>query len=231
MPRGAKKEEKTETIVLEPRVMRILSIPISGLTELIMHKWSEKAKREMLERQMGKKTRVKAPKDPKSDFEATMYKLTDGTFGMPTSAFKAAIIGGAREFSGVTMVGLKAALHVEPDGFTAEGEPMVRIIGEPRMREDMVRLESGVADIRHRAGFLPWSATIRVSFNERTLNAQSVLALTEAAGDVGIGDWRPTSKKSTGPFGRFVIDRSKTVTSTVAQAPPVKIEGDEVKTE
>ena len=79
----------------------------------------------------------------------------------------------------------------------------VEIIGQPSMREDMVRVGMGTADIRHRAEFETWNAVLTVQFNANVLSASQVVSLIEAGGfGVGIGDWRP---EKDGVNGRFHV--------------------------
>lgn len=185
--------------------LRTLRIPIIGISELIVHNWSEKAKREMLGNQMtpGIKTK-RSPKDPMADYEASKYKMPDGSDGFPSISFKLAMVDALRFYQGVTMVMGKMAFFVEGD--------LVKIEGDPRMREDMVRLATGVADIRHRAGYPRWSAVLDISYNPVLLTDESILALVDAAGRmVGVGENRPSSKNRTGPYGRFQVDETKPI--------------------
>ena len=64
---------------------------------------------------------------------------------------------------------------------------------------------SGTADLRYRAEYFPWSADVYVNFVPSLLSPDSVLALVDAAGLGGIGEWRP-SKAKTGIFGTFRVD-------------------------
>ena len=76
----------------------------------------------------------------------------------------------------------------------------------PSMREDMVRVGMGTADIRHRAEFETWGAVLRVKFNANVLSAEQVIGLFEAGGfGVGIGDWRP---EKDGVNGRFHVAKT-----------------------
>lgn len=179
---------KTGTIVLEPIEVETLVIEIKGLTPLIVHAWSQKAKQMMLDKQMGKKS-IKELKDPSADYEASRYILEDGRDGIPAIAIKSAIIGGARFFKGaITMAALKPILYVAADDPVSG---LIAISGTPRPREDMVRVGMGTADIRYRAEYPEWGATIRVSFTPHMIDASSVVALVNAGGRVGIGEWRP----------------------------------------
>jgi hypothetical protein len=173
-----------------------------------MHRWSEKAKIMMLEKQMGKSRGKKEAKDPQADYEACIYRMDDGAPGFPAAAFKAAIVGACRLFDGLPMTQAKIAVRVE-GVFNAGGECLIPIEGEPRMREDMVRLETGVADIRHRAGFPQWRATLQITFNEGVLSLEQLYNLVNAAGFGGVGEWRPSAPKGkSGSYGCFRVEAS-----------------------
>jgi len=96
----------------------------------------------------------------------------------------------------------KIAIRVIGEG----PEQLVAIEGEPHMREDMVRLENGVADIRYRAGYWPWSAILKIVYNSNILTLESLVNLVNAAGMGGVGEWRPAAPKSaTGTYGTFAV--------------------------
>jgi hypothetical protein len=193
-------------ITLKRIELETVVVPIVGTSELIVHKWSDKAKRQMLDKQMKPGTRSKKEaKDPVADYEASKYKTPEGKDAMVTTAFKKAMVDALRYFDGVSMVLGKTAFFVE-------GE-YVELEGEPRMREDMVRLDGGgSADIRYRAGYPEWKTKLTITYAKDILTMESVLSLVEAAGQTqGVGEWRPSSKKTTGPFGRFTIDTSRKI--------------------
>lgn len=180
-----------------------LDVLVEGVSPVIVHKWSEKAKRLMRHAQSGAEEKlVREPKIPEEEAEASLYRLEDGRPGLPATAFKAAIVGAARLFSGLTMVTLKSGIFVEGDG----AEQLVPIEGAMQLREDMPRNANGNADLRYRYQFWPWSAVLRVVYLPTLMDAESVLALVDAAGNGGVGDWRPAAPKSmTGTFGRFQV--------------------------
>ena len=182
-----------------------LSIPIIGITPLIMHKWSEKAKAMMRDKQQkaGGVRAKRAPKDPVQEALAATYWVKKGVPGMPASAFKAATVGGCRYFDGLPMTKAKAMLW-----FAGEGpEQLVPITGDYEAREDTPRNETGVVDLRYRNYFSPWSAVLTVRFISDAIDADSILALIDAGGRGGVGDWRPSSPKSaTGTYGQYRVD-------------------------
>ena len=196
-------------VEIKPLKLETIQLEIEGQTELIMHRWSDKAKQMMLDKQMGKATEKKPKKDPEADYQSSMYRLDDGQPGFPASAFKAAIVGACRLFDGLPMTQAKIAIRVEGE-MNAHGEQLIRIEGEPRMREDMVRLETGVADVRHRAGFPAWSAVLPITYNASLLSLEQIVNLVNAAGFGGVGEWRPSAPKSaSGSFGCFAVVGSR----------------------
>lgn len=179
---------------------RIIQIPIEGITPLIVHAWSEKARAMMANSETVK--RKKEPRDPEGDYQAARYLLEDGRDGFPAVGFKAAIVGAARLFEGVTMTALKQWVFVQGLG----AQQLVPIDGEISRREDMVRVGQGVADIRWRPQFWPWRATLAVEFVANAITPSSILNLVDAAGIGGVGEWRPSAPKGmTGTYGRFAV--------------------------
>lgn len=190
-------------ISISPRSPQTIQVHIKGLSPLIVSRFDEKAKQQMLEAQQTKTRKAKEPKNPEAEFERRRYRLPDGRDGFPAVGFKAAIIGGARMFDGVTMTSLKSQLYVHGEG----PDMLVPIDGPCMMREDTVRVGNGVADLRYRPMYHPWRATLFIDFIPSLLSAESVLALIEAGGFGGVGEWRPSAPKSlTGTYGRFTID-------------------------
>ena len=69
--------KNVELIEIRPIEVKKTTIRIVGDTPLIMHAWSEKAKREMLQKQMkATKTSAREAKNPVEDFIRSMYWLT-----------------------------------------------------------------------------------------------------------------------------------------------------------
>jgi hypothetical protein len=197
--------ESTEAHVKIRRLERVTyEIPIRGTAPLIVNRWSEKAKQMMLDAQQTKARAKKDPKDPVANFEASRYRLPDGRDGFPAPGFKASIVHAARLFDGITIVSLKQTVTVIGEG----PDQLVPIeFGAVTMREDTPRNASGVADLRYRAQFWPWSAVLRVRTIGGQFDIDSLFALVDAAGIGGVGEWRPTAPKSaTGTFGTFEVD-------------------------
>lgn len=178
-------------------------VNIRGVTPLIVNRWSEKAKALMLSKQQTAIQPKKEPKDPVALFEASRYRFPDGRDGFPASAFKAAIVHAGRMYEGIAQVLIKQTVVVLGEG----PEQLVPIeYDEITMREDTPRNASGVADLRYRAQFSGWRATLRVRTIAGQFDHNSIIALVDAGGIGGVGEWRPTAPKSaTGTYGCFEV--------------------------
>lgn len=214
---AARKKADTGVIELRRLEERRLPILIEGVSPVIPHKWSEKAKRMMpgyVDIETGKapdKMDKKGDRTPKQEAEACVYRLPNGKPGLPATAFKAAMVSACRFFEKPSMTEARLLLYVEGDG----PDQLVEFEGTPTLREDTPRNANGGADLRYRYAFFPWKAKVSVRFVPSSISPESVLALLDAAGRVGVGDWRPGSPKSaTGTFGTFrVIDQDTKATA------------------
>lgn len=198
--------DKIERAVsLTPILRETIHVPIVGLSPLIPHRWSEKAKRQMRDKQTAP-TRARAKLEAKeisAEAESSLYRLSDGRPGMPATAFKAATVAAARFYGkDVTLVSLKAALFVNGE----DEDQLVPIIGDMTMREDTPRNTGGGADLRYRYMFWPWSAILTIDYLPAVIDTDSVFNLVDAGGNGGVGDWRPSAPKSlTGTYGRYEV--------------------------
>ncbi len=195
-------------IEIDQIAVEVLSVPIIGTTPLIVHRFSEKAKRKMLDAQQGRKT-PKEPKDPKEEYEAAFYRCVDGAYGFPVVAFKAATIGAARFYGKeVTMTALKQFLFMRGE-VGDDGRSLARLEGDPQMREDTVTVGRGGSDLRYRPEFREWRTALNVTYVTSGLSRNSVLSLIDAGGmGVGVGEWRP---EKGGDFGTYRIDPDRDV--------------------
>jgi len=185
-------------------------VPIIGVTPLIAHRFSEKAKRQMLDAMQGRKT-PKQPKDPVAEFTAARYRFADGGDGFPVIGFKSATVGGARFYQGVTMAALKQFMFFSGE-IGNDGQMLARIEYEgddPIMREDVVRVNRGGTDLRYRPIYMAWKTNLKVTYVTSSLTRQSVISLIDAGGmGVGVGEWRV---EKDGDFGTYRIDQDRTI--------------------
>lgn len=219
--------KKTEIIEIKPIEIQKVKVKIVGDTPLIMHSWSKKAKLEMLQAQQGKaKWKKKDPKNPVFDFIESMYwidgkpKVENTTpeeeceeafgeavnngarFGFPVTAFKQAAISAAYRMGwSKDKMSLRGVFFID-----SNEDGLVEIKSDaPIMREDMVKIGAGVADIRYRGEFRNWSVDLVVSFNKNgNYSLENIINIINAGGYVcGAGEWRP---ERDGQFGMFHIE-------------------------
>jgi hypothetical protein len=183
-----------KTIELPALKIQTLSLMLIGDSPLIVHAWSEKAKRQMLDKQMKKATKAKEAKDPEADYEACFYRTEAGGYGFPAIGVKAAMVSACR-FVEMKMTEARGAFHIDCE--------MLSVIGDPRPREDMVRVGMGTADIRYRPEFVDWRIPVDIKFNAGVISAEQIANLLNTAGfAIGIGEWRP---ERNGSYGRFHV--------------------------
>lgn len=214
------KKATAEVIEIAPLKITKAKIRIVGDTPLIMHAWSEKAKREMLEKQMKTaKTKARDAKNPFEDFVRSMYWLSPmpdemtpeaygdairngARFGFPVTAFKQAAISAAYRMGWAKdKMSLRGAFFIDGDE-----NQMLEIKGAvPEMREDMVKVGMGTADIRYRGEFRNWYADMEISFNENgQYTLEQIINIINAGGYVcGVGEWRP---ERDGQYGMFHVE-------------------------
>lgn len=214
----AKKSE--ELIAIKPIDIKLVKVRIVGDSPLIVHAWSEKAKKMMLDTQMGvTKTSAREKKNPVADFINALYWLTekpeDGTeesfmkavkkgakWGFPVGAIKQAANSAAYRLKWVkNQMELRGTYFLQSDyGGLAEIKGSI-----PEIREDMVRVGMGSADIRYRGEFKNWYMDLVLEYNASGgMSLEQIMNCINAGGYCcGIGEWRP---EKDGTSGRFHIE-------------------------
>ena len=211
--------KKEEIIEIKPLDIKEVNIKIVGDTPLITHAWSEKAKRMMLETQRKTtKTKGREIRDPFDEFINSMYWLTEvpesteeafesaikngAKWGFPVSAIKAA--GNASAYRNGLV---KNQMQLRGSYFLrSEYGDLTEIISDtPIMREDMVRVGMGSADLRYRGEFRNWSMNLILEYNASgELTLEQIINVINLGGySCGLGEWRP---EKDGTFGRYHIE-------------------------
>lgn len=225
---------KTQEFRISAPDIQVMKVTIVGTSPLIFHKWSEKAKREMLEKQMKKASanKAKEARDPETEYHNSFYRDASGFIAFPALNIKQAVVDSARNVEGLPMTVLRGAVFIAGD---ADGMIQVLHKGKPvkaakrlkkldeenslegvysvdsklpdaiQMREDMVRIGNGSADLRYRGQVKNWTMELLVKHNNDVLSAEQVLNLLQIAGFAcGLGEWRP---QKSGSFGTFEIQQ------------------------
>lgn len=203
---------KSANIELKPLNVRRIDVPIVGDSPLVVHAWSKKAMQQILDKQMKKAAGGRETRDPWRDFCESLYWLggmpatptekdvEQGRFGFPCLAFKAAAVTGCTSSGAITKVAARQCFHIDGDLIPILGGP-------PSMRQDMVRIGMGTADIRFRGEFNPWAAILPIRYNADVLSAEQVVNLINLGGFAcGVGEGRP---ERDGQNGRFHVADQK----------------------
>ena len=159
---------------------------IKGTSPLVINKFSAKAQAQMEAKQMagqaGKTRRSHDAKDFESLYNECRHISSDGWDGFHAAAIRNACISACRA-AGYTMTKAKLALFVVADGFDRDdGTPLIRINGEPKMVISQTRNQTGVIDLRPRAHFMDWSATVTLQWDNGMLTQNDVVNLLARVG-------------------------------------------------
>lgn len=214
-------KKKVESIEIRPLEIRKVKVRIVGDTPLIMHTWSEKAKQEMLDKQMKvTSTACREAKNPIEDFIRSMYWLTamptdftqegfdkaiaDGArFGFPVTALKQSAISSAYRLGWVkNQMELRGTFFID-GGNEINGNSVLEIKSDPPvMREDMVKVGMGTADIRYRGEFRNWSSEFTITYIYKgKITLEQIVNVINAGGFCcGLGEWRPERDGQNGMF-------------------------------
>ena len=220
---------KKQDVAIEIKPVNIVrtKLTIVGDSPLIVHAWSEKAKRMMLESQMktAKTKKAREPRNPFEEFVDSMYWLTEkpadkspdafeealangAKFGFPVTAIKQAAIASAyRSGSTKDMASLRGVFFING---TEDSEFATIENSSPEIREDMVRVGMGSADLRYRAEFRNWKMNIILTYNDNGVyTLEHIINAINLGGFMcGIGEWRP---ERDGQNGMYHVELSEEV--------------------
>lgn len=216
-----KKATSGSEIVVPKLDTETIQVKIKGdaNSRLVVHNWSNKAIREMLQKMMGVKLGTKTPKSPEDDVQASRYVSEDGWDGFPCTGFKDSMVRAAKQV-GIDMIMARQMFYVLRDGqecrqvavpipdqdsitHTVQTD-LVKIKAKYEPRMDMVRVGMGTADVRFRADYGPdWTATLTIRRTSMITNEQVVNLVMRAGATVGVGEGRP--EKCSMGWGLFVL--------------------------
>lgn len=206
-----KKEEKIE---LKNVVVKSMQITIIGDSPLLMRRFSEKAKQQLLDIQTKKAKTTKEIRDPWADMIDGLNWLTPMPENKTEEGFNEALANGAK--FGFPAVGLKQSAisaayraglsknKVELQGLFHIPDEFIVIEGVPEMREDYVKIpKTGAADLAFRGEFKQWKSTFTINYIDGIYSIEQIINFINLGGfTVGIGEWRP---EKGGSFGRFHV--------------------------
>ncbi len=207
-------------ILSRPSTFRLFSVWIVGDTPLITHAWSEKARREMLAKQVKATSGGRSQRDPEADFVSSLYQFdNDGHYGFPAMGLKNCLLSVAHKDKGIARSAVMSALWIDAAIVRARPAlagavcdmPLLRIFGDdPINREDMVRVGVGLsktASLAYRGQFTNWAFRVTGKFNSDVLTEEALAFLIDEAGMAsGLGEWRNEKRGMFGAFHRATAE-------------------------
>lgn len=209
---AAEVNPEVSRVTIEPLKMALAEFQIKGKTPYMQLQFSEKSRNKMMASQAAgekaKSKKARAERDFADDYKNAKHVSTEGWHGIPATALKSAMVSACR-LCGVPMTRAKLLLHVQADGYDVKSlDQLIKIEGTPEIDIRPVKNANGSTDLRVRALWKEWSAIVRVEYDSGCISVEDVLQLLYRAGrQVGIGEGRPDSKKSTGlGLGLFDVE-------------------------
>ena len=206
-------------------------LTLIGMSQLVVHNFDEKSRQQMLEQQLGPsptKKKDRKPRCPEQEYVESLHwvkgdkpsfeydeqnkkwifdkksitrLVSKGTFGIPLTAFKGAIVSSCRS-TGYHMTEMRQMVFVSSDD---DSEYAIIRGSVPQCREDIVRIDGGRTPmVRFRPYFDPWETTIIVEHNRDLITEEQVVNLFQTAGfSVGVMEGRP--EKAALGWGRWKV--------------------------
>jgi len=180
--------------------IQTLRISIIGETPLIYHKWSEKARKMIEDKQQKKAVKAKEARNPEQEYKDSYYYNSDGKISFPANSIKQSLVGACR-FLGkdVPMTLIRGSVFVVGD----QDDLIPVKFKKEQMRTDRVVIGMGTTDVRYRGELREWEIDLIIKYNADILSPEQVVNLLQTAGfSQGLGEWRP---ERNGNFGTFKV--------------------------
>jgi len=218
----------TVAIVIPELKKRIIKVPILGMSDLIVDRFTWEKQQEILDKQTGAPSQPKKPKDPIADVVNALYFIDDAIdrepiiakmkkdgvkprdeiskyfkkidIGFPAIGFKKCIVNACRIIGDKKNLPMTLVRNIIH--VFGDAGPVVKVSYKKLwFRQDNVRLQGTTADIRHRPCLEGWSATLTVQLNLTLLPLEQAYNLINHAGSGdGVGNWRPEKNGVNGLF-------------------------------
>lgn len=206
-PKSEKESVGSESkLTIPPIKKRVATITIVGESPLLVNKFSEKSKVEMMSKHLKQARGAKEVRDPLQEVRAATYYMSDGkSYGIPASALKNCAVSACRFVEGVKMTMVRGSFFVLED---EDGLVKLSVKGPPSVDERTVQIGpfgKKTKMVRYRPRWDEWSCSFRVLFDPDSISAEQLLNLYERAGfSVGLHEYRP---EKSGNCGMFSVKR------------------------
>lgn len=185
--------------------MKEITAKLEGITPILFSRMTEEEAKAI---QTGIRTPIVPDRDPREIAEKKLY-TKDGKSGIPYHMFFACLVEAGRRIklnprSNITSsrgTQLTSFLRLKGDFYPFEDDQGWE--ADVKMGSLMVRGQRVAAPVI-RPRFDRWSFIVSFEMDEKRVSEETVKALFEEAGRVGLGSWRPSESKP-GPYGQFRI--------------------------
>jgi len=205
--------EEKQNIQVQPINKGVLVINVGSIegSTLITHRLTDEAVSKFMGREIGE-AKKKELRNYDEEYESCFYLTEDGKYGFPASGFMASILDSCVAL-GIPKTQIKRAVRILGDIYEIKYKKVRRRIDHPRRSG-----RNSTPDTRHRPEFIDWSCELIIQYDINQISPDQIINLINQAGfSTGIGDWRPSSPKSSGTHGMFkVLGTNKTNGKTKA---------------
>lgn len=198
--------------IVRPDIRRLIAT-IVGVTPLLQNPPTEDYLRAIEKMGTGDAQSVSRTKDAEQEFLARL-RTYKNEYLHPAEAFtgKKGVLTSAAKVARIKKVNSRmvlAAVKLQPD-YTIELvnglRPYVAIRGSEPIRDKhfatIMNRGQGVPVPIYRPRFDKWTIELRLSYWPSLISTSALVSLLVAAGEIGIGSWRP---ENGGTFGTFII--------------------------
>jgi len=213
MSKQGEENPKKSKAHIDPPNMKQAKFRLIGDSPLVIRRFSQKTKQEMLEKMMRGPDKLKQKKvheklDVEAAFNGARYIAPAGWDGFNAASIRAAMISACRLVN-FKMTIAKLSVFVIPDGWDKfEPQiPLVRIYGKPEMLQTIARVETGQPYVVIRPCYQTWEAHPLIEYDADQFTLDDVANLLNRMGkQVGLCEGRPDSKDSAGQgWGTFHV--------------------------
>ena len=197
------KAKTTAVETIEAIKTRRIIIKVVGTSPLIMHRFSFKARQELLFPSPKKNASERAgtlKHNVVEEYRECFYRNRNpksaALFHLPNGTVHGALASAALDIPGATKASIERLTQVIGN---------VELFGVPKLFMAMVRSSDmgRTPDVRTRPIFERWACTVEIEYKTDPLTDNQILNLLSAAGFlVGIGDWR---RQKGGEYGAFRV--------------------------
>lgn len=195
------KQEDVISIPIPNRQLFHLKIRNTPGSSLLMNKFSISAEKQIIDKQMGKATIKKAPKNPDRCFEESQYRDKNGKLGIPANAVHASMMGVWEQANLPNKKTIRQNIRILGDiiPFTSNSEP--------RKHAQILKLPQGRgADWRIRSEIEEWEMEVPIYYDTNSVTLEQIINIIDLAGfHCGLLDNRPNSPKCSGTHGMYEV--------------------------